>query len=216
MLEIGDQPARRGERRAREVAEPVQCRDAEQPLEPASPPALSKSTLGRVAVARSAKAVASPTIVSAGFSRAISAATRSPSVSITSNRPVEISAQAIATPLAASPIATHQLALRLSSKRFLGQRSRGHDADDRAVDQCLGAHALARLLRRLGLLGDGDAVAGLDQAGEIAVHRVRRHAAHRDALAVMLAARGERDIEAGAGDLRIVEEQFEEIAHAIE
>ena len=43
-----------------------------------------------------------------------------------------------------------------------------------------------------------------------------RHAAHRDRLAGILAALGQRDVEARRGDLRIVEEQFEEIAHAVE
>ena len=43
-----------------------------------------------------------------------------------------------------------------------------------------------------------------------------RHAAHRDRLAVILAARGQRDVEAGRRDLGVVEEQFEEVAHAVE
>ena len=43
-----------------------------------------------------------------------------------------------------------------------------------------------------------------------------RHAAHRDRLARVLAALGQRDVEAGRCDLRIVEEQFEEVAHAVE
>ena len=43
-----------------------------------------------------------------------------------------------------------------------------------------------------------------------------RHAAHRDRLAAVGAALGQRDVEAGRGGLGVVEEQFEEIAHAIE
>ena len=42
------------------------------------------------------------------------------------------------------------------------------------------------------------------------------NAAHRDRLAGILAAFGQRDVEARRGDLRIVEEQLEEIAHAVE
>ncbi len=78
------------------------------------------------------------------------------------------------------------------------------------------APRLLRLGRALDLLGDGDAVAGADQPGEIGFGGVDRHAAHRDRRALMLAARGQRDVEAGRGDLRIVEEQFEEVAHPVE
>jgi malate dehydrogenase (oxaloacetate-decarboxylating)(NADP+) len=43
-----------------------------------------------------------------------------------------------------------------------------------------------------------------------------RHAAHRDVLALMLAALGQRDAERAAGDFRVLEEQLVEIAHAVE
>ena len=43
-----------------------------------------------------------------------------------------------------------------------------------------------------------------------------RHAAHRDRLAVGLAALGQSDVEACRGGLGVVEEQFEEIAHPVE
>ena len=43
-----------------------------------------------------------------------------------------------------------------------------------------------------------------------------RHAAHRHRLPAILAALGERDVEAGRGMLRVVEEQLEEIAHPVE
>ena len=42
------------------------------------------------------------------------------------------------------------------------------------------------------------------------------HAAHRDRLAGVRSALGERDVEAGRRRLRIVEEQFEEVAHPVE
>ncbi len=70
---------------------------------------------GRVTVASSSNAEPSPTTVSAGARRAISAAARSALLSMISKRPVEMSAQAIATLPPASPIAAHQLAVRLSS-----------------------------------------------------------------------------------------------------
>ncbi len=42
------------------------------------------------------------------------------------------------------------------------------------------------------------------------------HPAHRHGFAVMFAARGQRDVEHAGGDPGILEEQFEEIAHAVE
>src|SRR3546814_1247439 len=71
---------------------------------------------------------------------------------------------------------------------LLGQRARGDDADDAARDQRLRSAALLRLGRRFGLVGDRDAVPGLDQPREIAFRRVRGHAAHRDYLAFMRSA----------------------------
>ena len=100
-------------------------------------------------------------------------------------------------------------------QRLLGERPRRHHADDRPVHHRFGA-ALLRFRRAFDLLGNGDAVAGLDQAGEIGFRRMDGHAAHRDRRAVMLAARGERDVEAGGGDPGVVEEQFEEVAHPVE
>ena len=43
-----------------------------------------------------------------------------------------------------------------------------------------------------------------------------RHSAHRDRLAVMDAARGQRDVERRRGRLGVVEEQLEEVAHPVE
>ena len=45
---------------------------------------------------------------------------------------------------------------------------------------------------------------------------MHRNAAHRDRLTLGFAALGERDVEAASGDLRIVEEELEEIAHPVE
>ena len=101
-------------------------------------------------------------------------------------------------------------------QRFLGQRARRYHANDRAVDQRFRSGALLRFFGCFDLIGDRDAVACLDQPGEIRLCRMRGHAAHRDLFAVMLASRGQRDVEARSSDLRIVEEKFEKVAHAIE
>jgi len=45
---------------------------------------------------------------------------------------------------------------------------------------------------------------------------MRRNAAHRDRLVPIGPALGQRNVEAGGGDFRVVEEQLEEVAHPIE
>ena len=55
-----------------------------------------------------------------------------------------------------------------------------------------------------------------DQALQIVVGALDRHAAHADLLAFVLAALGQHDAERPAGDLGVREEQLVEIAHAIE
>ena len=55
-----------------------------------------------------------------------------------------------------------------------------------------------------------------DQAVQIFVGALDRHAAHRDVAAEMFAALGEHDAERAAGDFGVVEEQFVEIAHPVE
>ena len=101
-------------------------------------------------------------------------------------------------------------------QRFLGQRAGSDDPHDRAVDQRLAAAGLAGGLGAFGLFGDGDAVARLDQALEVGGRGMDGHAAHRHLLAVMLAAGGKGDVEHLARHPRIVEEQFEEVAHTVE
>ena len=76
--------------------------------------------------------------------------------------------------------------------------------------------ALPGLGRVLDLLADRDAVAGRDQPLQIVVGALDRHAAHRDVLALMLAALGQHDAERARGDLGVAEEQFVEIAHPVE
>ena len=107
-------------------------------------------------------------------------------------------------------------------QRFLGQRARRHETDDIARHQrlrtgrsfafrpCLG------LVRRFDLLGDRYPLARLDQPRQMPFRSVDRHAAHRHGFAPALAPAGQRDVEDGGGAPRIVEEQLEEIAHAIE
>ena len=99
---------------------------------------------------------------------------------------------------------------------FLGQRACGHHADDRAGDQRFRSAALLGFRRRFGLVGDRDAMAGLDQPLQVADRGMRRDSAHRDLFAVMFAARGQRDVEHAARDPGIFEEQFEKVAHPIE
>src|SRR5258708_27161825 len=58
-------------------------------------------------------------------------------------------------------------------------------------------------------------MAGLDQSREIGFSRMSRHAAHRDRLTGALAAPRQRNIETGRGDFRILEEEFEKVAHPV-
>ena len=98
---------------------------------------------------------------------------------------------------------------------FLGERAWGDEADHVAPHHGLRT-ALPSLRRVLDLLADRDAVALRDQALEIVVGRMDRHAAHGNVLAEMLAALGERDAERARGDRSVLEEQLVEIAHAVE
>jgi hypothetical protein len=59
-------------------------------------------------------------------------------------------------------------------------------------------------------------VAERDQAVEVVVGALDRHAAHADVLALVLAALREDDAERPAGDFRVFEEQLVEVAHPVE
>ena len=100
-------------------------------------------------------------------------------------------------------------------QRLLGQRAGRHVSHDVARHERL-APARLRLRRGFGLLGNGDAMARLDQPREIALRAMDRHPAHRDRRAIMLAPAGQRDVERGRRRFGIIEEEFEEIAHAVE
>ena len=106
---------------------------------------------------------------------------------------------------------------RRRQQRFLGQRPRRHQPDDRPLDQRLRPARLARFRRAFDLLGDGDPVAAFDQPGEIGFRRQWTGTPHIGiGSPPSAAALGQRDVEAGCGRLGIVEEQFEEIAHPVE
>ena len=94
----------------------------------------------------------------------------------------------------------------------LRQRAGRDQADDGALQGGLAGAAL----RGLHLLGDGDAEAAADQAGQVGVGGVDGDAAHRDWGAAMLPALGQRDVQRRCRGLRISEEQLVEIAHAQE
>ena len=100
-------------------------------------------------------------------------------------------------------------------QRLLGERARGDEAHHVAAHHRLGP-ALLGLGRVLDLLADRHPVPSRDQALEIVVGGMHRHAAHGDVLAQMLAALGQRDAERARGDLGVLEEQLVEIAHAVE
>ena len=99
-------------------------------------------------------------------------------------------------------------------QRLLGQRAGGDEAHYIAADDRLGA-ALAGLGRVLKLLAHRHPVALPDQALEILVCRMRRHPAHRNIFALMLAAPGQGNAQRLGGGGGIVEKQLVEIAHAV-
>ena len=76
--------------------------------------------------------------------------------------------------------------------------------------------ALAGLGRILGLFADSHPVAEGNQLLEIVVGGMDGHAAHRDVVAQVLAALGQRDAERTRRRHRVVEEQLVEIAHPVE
>ena len=100
-------------------------------------------------------------------------------------------------------------------ERIFRQRAGCHQPHHVAAHDAFGA-AFARLGGIFELFAHGDAVAERDEAMQIFVGALDRHAAHRNVAAEMLAALGQHDAERAGGDFGIVEEQFVEVAHPIE
>ena len=100
-------------------------------------------------------------------------------------------------------------------QRVFGQRARRHQPHHAAADHALVA-ARPRSGGGLGLFAHRDAMAGADQAMQVILGALDRHAAHRDVHALMLAALGQHDAKRPGGDFGILEEQFVEIAHPVE
>ena len=94
----------------------------------------------------------------------------------------------------------------------LGQGAGGDDAHHRALDRPLVA-ASPGFGGILDLIADRHLEPGADEARQIGIDGMHRHAAHRDVGAVMPAAPGQRDVERRRRGDRVIEEQLIEIAH---
>ena len=95
-------------------------------------------------------------------------------------------------------------------QRFLGDRARRHDTHD---------FSLYRAFRRgrvADLLANGHRFSLPDQADQVVIEGMYRHAGHRYRLTRRLAARGQRDIKQPRRAARVIEEQLVKVAHAIE
>src|SRR5205085_1605949 len=64
------------------------------------------------------------------------------------------------------------------------------------------------------LIADGDPVAALDQSRDVAFGGMKRDAAHRNGVLLVLIARRKRDLELTRGHYRVFEEELVEIAEA--
>jgi hypothetical protein len=94
-------------------------------------------------------------------------------------------------------------------------RARGDEAHHLALDQGLGATALAGLGRILDLLADRHLEAAADEPRQVRLVAVHGHAAHRDIGAIVAPALGQGDVERRRRLDRIVEEQLVKIAHPV-
>ena len=108
-----------------------------------------------------------------------------------------------------------EIVLGALEQRILGEGTRRDEADDITAHDGFRT-TLPGFGRVLELLANGDAMAGADQPFQIMVGRMHRHAAHRDFLALVTAALGERYAQGLRRRFRIGKEQLVEIAHAIE
>ena len=100
-------------------------------------------------------------------------------------------------------------------QRVLGQGAGGDQADHIARDHRFRA-ALLGFGGVFGLFADRDTEALADQARQIGLGGMHRHAAHRNVLTRVMAALGQGDVQRRRRRDRVVEEQFVEIAHPVE
>ena len=159
-------------------------------------------------------------MISPGSMRAIAAASAPRSHSATVNSLVEMSIQASAKRSSVAEVRERAIASR-KLLRLASSSESSVSVPERDQPHHVAAHhafvaALSRLRRVFELLADRDPVALRDQAVQIFVGALDRHAAHRNVAAEMLAALGQDDAERAGRDFGIVEEQFVEIAHPVE
>ena len=112
--------------------------------------------------------------------------------------------------VAAAAERKQQRVAALGQQGLVGHRAGRDDPHHLAFDQALAGGGVAHLL------ADGDRLAQRDQAREIALGSVVRHAGHRDRLPARAAALGQGDVEQARGLARVVVEQLVEVAHAEE
>ena len=230
-LDISEEARKRGKLGAAELAERVERGDAKPLLQSAL--ASERIEMGaRAWRQRGARlsdpfanfgspAMSSPTSTSPGFSRASSPGRSLALTEAAISSPVEMSREASAS-ICSPPSCCggaeqrgQEIMRARVEQAFLGKRPRRDEADDVTANHRL-RPALPRLGGVLELLAHSDAMTLGDETLEIVVSRAHRHAAHRNVLALMLAALGERDAERARGDLGVLEEQLVEIAHAVE
>jgi hypothetical protein len=108
-----------------------------------------------------------------------------------------------------------EVRLRRVEQFLLGERARRDQPGHVAPHHRFRA-AFLGFRRILGLLADRDPEPERDQLLQIIVGRMHRHAAHRDILAQVLAALGQRDAERPRRVHRVLEEQLVEIPHPVE
>ena len=90
------------------------------------------------------------------------------------------------------------------------QSARRDHAHDFALDRTLAGGRVADLF------ANGHRLAQLDQLGQVAIERMKRHAAHFNRVATGHAARRQGNAQQARGFFRILEKQLVEIAHAVE
>ena len=95
-------------------------------------------------------------------------------------------------------------------QRLVGHRTGGDDARHLPLDRPPACRGVADLLAYRGTFSPAD------EPGEVGVHRMGRYPGHRDRLALVAAAHGERDVEERRRTAGVFEEELVEVAHAVE